>query len=39
VGCLYGTAFLITHNIWVPAVAHAASNFISAAAWKGRNTE
>ncbi|KAF5828750.1 hypothetical protein DUNSADRAFT_17128 [Dunaliella salina] len=39
VGCLYGTSFLITHNIWVPAVAHAASNFISAAAWKGRNTD
>jgi len=39
VGCLYGTSFLITHNIWVPAVAHAASNFISAAVWKGRNTD
>lgn len=39
VGCLYGTSFLLTHNIWVPAVAHATSNFISASVWKWRNTK
>mmetsp|Transcript_10450 Transcript_10450/g.18245 ORF Transcript_10450/g.18245 Transcript_10450/m.18245 type:complete len:406 (+) Transcript_10450:56-1273(+) len=37
VGCLYGGAFLVTKNIWVPAAAHVLANFISAAAWKNRN--
>jgi len=39
VGCLYGASFLVTHNIWVPAAAHAVSNFVSAAVWKGRNSD
>lgn len=34
VGCAYGGAFLLTHNIWVPAAAHVISNFASAAVWK-----
>jgi uncharacterized protein len=34
VGCLYGGAYLYTHNIWVPAAAHAMANFLSAATWK-----
>lgn len=37
VGCLYGGAFLLTHNIWVPAVAHSVANFVSAAVWKARS--
>ncbi len=34
VGCLYGGAFLYTHNIWVPAAAHSVANFASAALWR-----
>ncbi len=37
VGCVYGAAYLYTHNIWVPAAAHALANFASAAVWKSRN--
>ncbi|KAL6762828.1 hypothetical protein V8C86DRAFT_2511604 [Haematococcus lacustris] len=37
VGCLYGALFLVSHNIWVPAAAHAAANFASAAIWRVRS--
>ncbi|KAJ9520780.1 hypothetical protein QJQ45_007642 [Haematococcus lacustris] len=37
VGCLYGALFLFSHNIWVPAAAHAAANFTSAAIWRVRS--
>jgi hypothetical protein len=37
VGCLYGGLFVVSHNIWVPATAHVAANFASAAVWKAKN--
>ncbi|GIL94132.1 hypothetical protein Vretimale_300 [Volvox reticuliferus] len=37
VGALYGGAFLITGNIWVPAVAHASANAASAFIWKAKS--
>eukprot|EP00884_Botryococcus_braunii_P000838 jgi/Botrbrau1/10755/Bobra.180_2s0020.1 len=37
VGGLYGAAFLATHDIWVPAVAHSLANVASAAIWLSRN--
>ncbi|KAG2430510.1 hypothetical protein HXX76_010033 [Chlamydomonas incerta] len=36
VGGLYGAAFLVTGNIWVPAVAHVGANAASAFIWKGK---
>jgi membrane protease YdiL (CAAX protease family) len=36
VGVVYGAAFLVTSNIWVPAGAHVLANFASAAAWRLR---
>ena len=34
VGAMYGGVFLLTHNIWVPVLAHTLANVASAAAWK-----
>jgi membrane protease YdiL (CAAX protease family) len=39
VGWLYGAAFLATGNVWVPAGAHAAANFASAALWLSRQQQ
>ncbi|GIL45466.1 hypothetical protein Vafri_2701 [Volvox africanus] len=38
VGALYGGAFLITGNIWVPALAHVSANAASAFIWKAKAT-
>ncbi len=37
VGGLYGAAYLYTHNIWVPAGAHALANCGSALLWRWGN--
>jgi len=36
VGWLYGAAFLVSGDVWVPAGAHALANFASAALWKAQ---
>ena len=33
VGCLYGFAFLLTQDIYVPIVAHSSANLFSALNW------
>ncbi|EFJ52267.1 hypothetical protein VOLCADRAFT_102936 [Volvox carteri f. nagariensis] len=39
VGALYGGAFLVTGNVWVPALAHAAANAASAFIWKANRAK
>lgn len=33
-GCLYGSTYLLTHNIWVPVATHALVNLASSLSWK-----
>ncbi|GLC34690.1 hypothetical protein PLESTB_001234400 [Pleodorina starrii] len=39
VGGVYGAAFVVTGNVWVPAAAHVAANAASAFIWKARAAE
>lgn len=38
VGCLYGFAFLLTQDIYVPIVAHSCANLFSAMYWLSVNS-
>ena len=37
VGWAYGSSYLLTHNVLVPALAHSLANLASAARWRQAN--
>lgn len=39
VGCLYGFAFLLTEDVYVPIFAHSCANLFSAMYWLSLNTD